>query len=113
MPERSWGSATSTARWSAVRASKPTTFSPSSRRAVLDRDAGKGLVPRRLAYPPRMGDGRISMTRSGLSLVVTALLLQAPATHAAQLDKDSCSKLKVEQTQLEQGGTRGSLIRGP
>jgi hypothetical protein len=60
-----------------------------------------------------MGDGRISMTRSGLSLVVAALLLQAPATHAAQLDKDSCTKLKVEQTQLEQGGTRGSLIRGP
>jgi hypothetical protein len=75
----------------------------------------KGLVPGRLAYPPQMGDGRISMTRSGisLSLVFAALLLHAPAAYAAQLDKDSCTKLKGEQTQLEQGGTRGSLIRGP
>lgn len=53
------------------------------------------------------------MTRSGLSLVIAALLLQAPATRAAQLDKDSCGKLKTEQAQLEQGGTRGSLGRGP
>jgi hypothetical protein len=53
------------------------------------------------------------MTRSGISLVVVALLLQAPATRAAQLDKDSCSKLKTEQGQLEQGGTRGSMGKGP
>ena len=53
------------------------------------------------------------MTRIGLSLVIAALLLHAPATHAAQLDKDSCAKLKTEQGQLEQGGTRGSMVRGP
>ena len=53
------------------------------------------------------------MTRSGLSLVIAALLLQAPAARAAQLDKDSCSKLKTEQAQLEQGGVRGSLGKGP
>ena len=53
------------------------------------------------------------MTRSGLSLVIAALLLQAPAARAAQLDKDSCAKLKTEQAQLEQGGVRGSLGKGP
>ena len=53
------------------------------------------------------------MTRSGISLVIAALLLQAPATRAAQLDKDSCAKLKSEQAQLEQGGTRGSMGKGP
>jgi hypothetical protein len=60
-----------------------------------------------------MGDGRNSMTRSGISLVIAALLLQAPAARAAQLDKDSCAKLKTEQAQLEQGGTRGSMGKGP
>lgn len=60
-----------------------------------------------------MGDGRTSMTRSGLSLVIAALLLQAPSVRAAQLDKDSCSKLKSEQAQLEQGGARSSLGKGP
>jgi hypothetical protein len=53
------------------------------------------------------------MTRSGISLVIAALLLQGPAARAAQLDKDSCAKLKTEQAQLEQGGTRGSLGKGP
>ena len=53
------------------------------------------------------------MTRSGISLVIAALLLQAPATRAAQLDKDSCAKLKTEQAELEQSGTRGSMGRGP
>ena len=53
------------------------------------------------------------MTRSGLSLVIAALLLQAPAARAAQLDKDSCAKLKTEQAQLEQGGVRGSMGKGP
>src|SRR5437762_6022113 len=53
------------------------------------------------------------MTRSGISLVIAALLLQAPATRAAQLDKDRCAKLKTEQAQLEQGGTRGSMGKGP
>jgi hypothetical protein len=60
-----------------------------------------------------MGDGWTSMTRSGLSLVIAALLLQAPAARAAQLDKDSCAKLKTELSQLEQGGTRASLGKGP
>jgi hypothetical protein len=53
------------------------------------------------------------MKRNGLSLVFAALLLQAPATRAAQLDKDSCAKLKTEQAQLEQVGTRGSIGKGP
>jgi hypothetical protein len=53
------------------------------------------------------------MTRSGISLMIAALVLQAPATRAAQLDKDSCTKLKTEQAQLEQGGTRVSLGKGP
>jgi hypothetical protein len=54
------------------------------------------------------------MTRSGISLVIAALLvLQVPAARAAQLDKDSCAKLKTEQTQLEQDGTRGSMGKGP
>ena len=53
------------------------------------------------------------MTRSGISLVIAALLLQGSAARAAQLDKDSCAKLKTEQAQLEQGGTRGSMGKGP
>lgn len=53
------------------------------------------------------------MTRGGLSIVLAALLLQAPATRAAQLDKDTCTKLKTEQGQLELSGTRGNLDRGP
>jgi hypothetical protein len=53
------------------------------------------------------------MTRSGISLVIAVLLLQAPAARAAQLDKDSCAKLKTEQAQLEQGGTRVNLGKGP
>jgi hypothetical protein len=44
---------------------------------------------------------------------MAALLLQAIAARAAQLDKESCAKLKTEQAQLEQGGTRGSLGKGP
>ena len=53
------------------------------------------------------------MTRSGIRLVIAALLLQGSAARAAQLDKDSCAKLKTEQAQLEQGGTRGSMGKGP
>ena len=53
------------------------------------------------------------MTRSGISLVIAALLLQGSAARAAQLDKDSCAKLKTEQAQLEQGGARGSMGKGP
>lgn len=53
------------------------------------------------------------MTRFGFSLVIAAVVVHAPAASAAQLDKDSCAKLKAEQTQLEQGGARGSMVRGP
>lgn len=70
-------------------------------------------MPSRLTYPQPLGDGRNSMTRSGISLVIAALLLQGSAARAAQLDKDSCAKLKTEQAQLEQGGTRGSMGKGP
>jgi hypothetical protein len=60
-----------------------------------------------------MGDGRTSMMRRASSLVMAALLLQAPVSWAAQLDKDACTKLKSEQVQLEKDGARGSLGRGP
>src|SRR5262249_9652424 len=80
---------------------------------ALDRDGGNGLVPGRRAHPPRMGDGRTSMTRRASSLVMAALLLQAPVSRAAQLDKDACAKLKSEQVELEKDGVRGSLGRGP
>ena len=53
------------------------------------------------------------MKRSGLCLIVAAVVLHAPATRAAQLDKDACAKLKTEQAQLELGGMRGSMGRGP
>src|SRR5262249_23028969 len=109
----SWRSATSAGRWSAALASKPPILSASSRLAVLDRDDKKGLVPVRLAHPPPMGDGRNSMTRRALSLVIAALLLHAPVSWAVQLDKESCTKLKSEQAQLEKDGARGSLGKGP
>src|SRR5262245_42712851 len=60
-----------------------------------------------------MGDGRTSMTRSTLSLVLAVALLQAPAGRAAQLDKESCGKLKGEQVQLEKEGARSNLAKGP
>jgi hypothetical protein len=53
------------------------------------------------------------MTRRALSLVIAALLLQAPVSWAVQLDKESCTKLKSEQAQLEKDGARGSLGKGP
>jgi len=53
------------------------------------------------------------MTRRASSLVMAALLLQAPVSWAAQLDKDACTKLKSEQVQLERDGARDSLGRGP
>ena len=73
----------------------------------------KGLVPKRLACPQRSGDGRTSMTRSGLSLVIAALLLQAPAARAAQLDKDSCAKLKTEQAPARAGRHARQHGQGP
>ena len=53
------------------------------------------------------------MTRSGITVLLAALLLQAPATRAAPLDKDGCASLKAEQGQLEQAGTRGNMAKGP
>ena len=53
------------------------------------------------------------MTRRALSLVIAALLLHAPVSWAVQLDKESCTKLKSEQAQLEKDGARGSLGKGP
>jgi len=53
------------------------------------------------------------MTRSALSLVLAAVLLHAPTTRAAQLDKESCTKLKSEQVQLEKDGARSNLGKGP
>jgi len=53
------------------------------------------------------------MTRRAFSLVIAALLVQAPVSWAAQLDKESCTKLKGEQAQLEKDGVRGTLGKGP
>ena len=53
------------------------------------------------------------MTRSGITVLLAALLLQAPAIRAAPLDKDGCAGLKAEQAQLEQAGTRGNMAKGP
>jgi hypothetical protein len=53
------------------------------------------------------------MTRATIALIAAALLVHAVAVHAAPLEKDECAKLKGEQTQLEQGGVRGSMGRGP
>jgi hypothetical protein len=55
------------------------------------------------------------MRRSGIRLffVVGALLLGMPAALPAPLDKASCEKLKAEQGQLEQAGTRGNMAKGP
>jgi hypothetical protein len=53
------------------------------------------------------------MTRSGITVLLTALLLQAPATRAAPLDKDGCANLKAEQGQLELAGARGNMAKGP
>jgi hypothetical protein len=55
------------------------------------------------------------MKRRGirLFLVVGALSQGMPTALSAPLDKASCEKLKTEQSQLEQGGTRGNMAKGP
>jgi hypothetical protein len=53
------------------------------------------------------------MMRPAFSFIIAAVLLQVPVSLATQLDKDSCTKLKNEQAQLEKDGVRGSLGRGP
>jgi hypothetical protein len=53
------------------------------------------------------------MMRAGLSLILLALLAQAQPADAVQLDKDECARLKTEQSQLESGGVRGTMVKGP
>jgi hypothetical protein len=53
------------------------------------------------------------MIRRSLSLSAIALLLQVGAAHAASLDKDTCDKLKGEQTELEGTGARANMAKGP
>jgi len=53
------------------------------------------------------------MTRWSITLLLAALLLQAPAARSAPLDKASCERLKAEQGQLEQAGVRASMAKGP
>lgn len=53
------------------------------------------------------------MTRRGLTLFVAALLLPLPAARTAPLGKEGCAMLKTEQAQLEHGGARGNMAKGP
>lgn len=53
------------------------------------------------------------MIRRRLGLSVIALLLQIGAVAAASLDKETCDKLKGEQSQLESTGARGNMVKGP
>jgi hypothetical protein len=52
------------------------------------------------------------MMRAGLTLVLTAMLLQASAARAATLDKDTCVRLEEEQNTLEKAGVRTTLAKG-
>jgi hypothetical protein len=52
------------------------------------------------------------MMRAGLTLVLTAMLLQGSAAGAATLDKDTCVRLEEEQNTLEKAGARGTLAKG-
>lgn len=52
------------------------------------------------------------MMRAGLTLVLTAVLLQAIGAQAATLDKDTCTRLEEEQTALEKTGVRTTLAKG-
>jgi hypothetical protein len=51
--------------------------------------------------------------RSNLMLLLAALLLNGIGAQAGVLDKESCAKLEVEQTKLEQAGVRGTIAKGP
>jgi hypothetical protein len=51
---------------------------------------------------------RLSVVRS-----LAALLLGLSGAMASPLDKASCDQLKLEQGQLEQGGVRTSMAKGP
>jgi hypothetical protein len=52
------------------------------------------------------------MMRAGLTLVLTAMLLQGSGARAATLDKDTCGRLEEEQTTLEKAGVRTTLAKG-
>jgi hypothetical protein len=52
------------------------------------------------------------MMRAGLTLVLTAMLLQGVGAQAATLDKDTCVRLEEEQTTLEKAGVRATLAKG-
>jgi hypothetical protein len=52
------------------------------------------------------------MMRTGLTLVLTALLLQGMGAQAATLDKDTCARLEGEQATLEKTGVRATLAKG-
>ena len=53
------------------------------------------------------------MTRFGIVLGVQALVACCGAAAAATLDQEACARLKTELMQLELGGTRGSMAKGP
>jgi hypothetical protein len=52
------------------------------------------------------------MMRTGLMLVLTAVLLQGVGAQAATLDKDTCVRLEGEQAALEKSGVRVTLGKG-
>jgi hypothetical protein len=53
------------------------------------------------------------MTRFGIVLGVQALVACCGAAGAATLDQEACARLKTELMQLELGGTRSSMAKGP
>ena len=53
------------------------------------------------------------MTRFGIVLGVQALVACCGAAAAATLDQEACARLKTELMQLELGGTRSSMAKGP
>src|SRR5262245_27202533 len=52
------------------------------------------------------------MMRAGMTLVLTALLLQGVGAQAATLDQETCARLEQEQTTLEKSGVRATLAKG-
>ncbi len=53
------------------------------------------------------------MTRFGIVLGVQALVACCGPAAAATLEQEACARLKTELMQLELGGTRGSMAKGP
>jgi hypothetical protein len=52
------------------------------------------------------------MMRWGMTLVLTAILLQGTGVQAGNLDKESCARLEEEQVKLEKAGLRATLAKG-